>query len=85
MDEVERSAFSFSPFSNRWLLGGIAVSFAVRLLPTFVPAVGGLFRTASFPADWWWWIVPCVLPGFVVLELDKAWGRRRAAAANRLS
>ena len=68
---VDRSAFRFSPFSNPWLLGGIALSFAVRLLPTFVPAVGALFRTAAFPAEWWWWILPCLLPGFVVLELDK--------------
>jgi magnesium-transporting ATPase (P-type) len=75
---VDRSAFTFSPFSNPWLLGGIAVSFAVRLLPTFVPSVGSLFRTASFPADWWWWIVPCLLPGFVVVELDKLVSRLRA-------
>jgi magnesium-transporting ATPase (P-type) len=68
---VDRSAFRFSPLSNPWLLGGIALSFAVRLLPTFVPAVGALFRTAAFPAEWWWWILPCLLPGFVVLELDK--------------
>jgi hypothetical protein len=33
--------------------------------------VGALFRTAAFPAEWWWWILPCLLPGFVVLELDK--------------
>jgi Ca2+-transporting ATPase len=68
---VDRSAFRFSPFSNPWLLGGIAASILVRLLPTFVPAVGGFFRTAAFPADWWWWILPCLLPGFAVLELDK--------------
>jgi magnesium-transporting ATPase (P-type) len=33
--------------------------------------LGALFRTAAFPAEWWWWILPCLLPGFVVLELDK--------------
>ncbi|MCP5060116.1 MAG: HAD-IC family P-type ATPase [bacterium] len=75
---VSRSAFRFSPFSNPWLLGGIAASFLVRLLPTFVPAIGGLFRTAAFPADWWWWILPCVLPGFLVLELDKLVFRGRS-------
>ncbi len=68
---VHRSAFTFSPVSNAWLLGGIAVSILVRLLPTFVPTVGGLFRTAPFPAEWWWVILPCLLPGFLVLELDK--------------
>jgi magnesium-transporting ATPase (P-type) len=68
---VDRSAFTFSPISNPWLLGGITAGFLVRLLPTFVPAVGVLFRTASFPAEWWWWLLPCLLPGFLVLELDK--------------
>jgi calcium-translocating P-type ATPase len=78
---VDRSAFTFSPFSNPWLLGGIALSFAVRLLPTFVPAVGDFFRTAAFPADWWWWILPCLLPGFVVVELDK-WMTNRRSSSN---
>jgi magnesium-transporting ATPase (P-type) len=73
---VYKSAFSFNPFSNRWLLLGILVSFLARLAPTFSPTIGSLFRTVPFPADWWWWILPCVLPGFVVLEIDK-WLRNR--------
>jgi magnesium-transporting ATPase (P-type) len=81
---VDRSAFRFSPLSNPWLLGGIALSFAVRLLPTFVPAVGTLFRTAAFPAEWWWWILPCLLPGFVVLELDKLARAIRSRGAGAL-
>ena len=80
---VYGSAFSFSPFSNRWLLLGILLSFLARLAPTFSPALGGLFRTVPFPPDWWWWLLPCVLPGFVVLEIDK-WLRRRSAAINEL-
>jgi hypothetical protein len=50
----------------------------LHLLPTFVTPVGALFRTAAFPAEWWWWILPCLLPGFVVLELDKLAGRIRS-------
>lgn len=73
---VYDSAFSFSPFSNPWLLGGILVSILIRLLPTFVPAFAEVFRTAEFPLDWWWVILPCLLPGFVALEIDK-WLRRR--------
>jgi magnesium-transporting ATPase (P-type) len=68
---VYKSAFSFSPFSNHWLLLGILVSCLARLAPTLSPAIGSLFRTVPFPADWWWWILPCILPGFIVLELDK--------------
>ena len=76
-----RLSLSFSPFSNRWLLLGILVSFLARLAPTFSPAIGNLFRTVPFPPDWWWWIVPCVLPGFIVLEIDK-WLRRRVVQIN---
>ncbi|MBF0384199.1 MAG: cation transporting ATPase C-terminal domain-containing protein, partial [Magnetococcales bacterium] len=68
---VYSSAFTFSPFSNRWLLLGIAASLLTRLLPTFVPFFSVIFRTAPFPGDWWWFLLPCLLPGFVVLELDK--------------
>jgi Ca2+-transporting ATPase len=74
---VHSSAFTFSPFSNRWLLWGIVISVVARLLPTLVPEVAMLFRTAEFPMEWWWVIVPCLLPGFVVLEIDKWIGRTR--------
>jgi P-type Ca2+ transporter type 2C len=73
---VYKSAFTFSPFSNRWLLVGIVASLLTRLLPTFVPFFSSLFRTATFPMDWWWILLPCLLPGFIVLELDK-WLRSR--------
>jgi calcium-translocating P-type ATPase len=73
---VHQSAFTFSPFSNKWLLLGIAVSILTRLLPTFVPTFSALFRTAAFPVEWWLLILPCLFPGFIVLELDK-WIRRR--------
>jgi magnesium-transporting ATPase (P-type) len=68
---VYRSAFTFSPFSNRWLLLGILVSTLARLLPTFLPSFSTMFRTAAFPLDWWLYILPCLLPGFLVLEADK--------------
>ena len=73
---VYHSAFTFSPFSNRWLLAGIAASIGLRLIPEFVPPVAVAFRTASFPIEWWLYILPCLLPGFIVLELEKAVRRR---------
>ena len=73
---VHQSAFTFSPFSNKWLLLGIAISILTRLLPTFIPMFSALFRTAAFPVEWWLLILPCLFPGFIVLELDK-WIRRR--------
>jgi len=66
------SAFSFSPFSNRWLLAGIATSVAIRLLPTFVPPLAAIFRTAPIPAGWWPLIALCFLPSFLAIETDQA-------------
>ncbi|UCG54020.1 MAG: HAD-IC family P-type ATPase, partial [Dehalococcoidia bacterium] len=78
---VYNSAFTFSPFSNKWLLLGITASILFRLLPTFVPAASGFFRTAEFPIEWWIYILPCLLPGFIAIELEKLiirrWRRRK--------
>ena len=65
------SAFTFSPFSNKWLLGGIAISIGARFLPTFVPVVADAFRCANFPIEWWPLIILCLFPGFIALELEK--------------
>jgi len=73
---VYSSAFTFSPFTNRWLMAGIVISLLARLAPTFIPSISSLFRTVPFPVEWWLWIVPCLLPGFIVLELDKLLRRR---------
>ncbi|MFC1874785.1 cation-translocating P-type ATPase [Chloroflexota bacterium] len=77
---IYNSAFTFSPFSNKWLLGGIAASILFRLLPTFVPDASSFFRTEAFPLEWWLYILPCLLPGFIVIELDKYFRKRLSKA-----
>ncbi|CAA6677456.1 Cation-transporting ATPase [Lentimonas sp. CC4] len=73
---IDQSAFSFSPFSNKWLLAGIAASVLLRLLPSVVPSIAAAFRTANFPLEWWLYILPCLLPGFIILEIEKLIRRR---------
>ncbi|MEM1187703.1 MAG: HAD-IC family P-type ATPase [Pseudomonadota bacterium] len=68
---VHRSVFSFSPFSNPWLLAGVILSISIRFIPTLVPSASALFRTAPFPIDWWPMILLCFLPSFIAIELDK--------------
>ena len=75
---INQSALRFNPFSNRWLLAGIAASLLLRLLPSIVPSIAAAFRTANVPMDWWLYILPCLLPGFVVLEIEKLIRRRFA-------
>ena len=68
---IYASAFTFSPFGNPWLLGGIAISILIRLIPTLIPAAADLFRTAEFPSDWWPLILLCFFPSFLAIEADK--------------
>ncbi|KAA1192471.1 HAD-IC family P-type ATPase [Pseudohalioglobus sediminis] len=68
---IRASAFSFNPLSNRWLLAGIALSIAIRFIPTLIPEAAALFRTAPFPSAWWPLILLCFLPSFIAIETDK--------------
>jgi calcium-translocating P-type ATPase len=69
---IYASAFTINPFSNRWLLAGIALSLAIRFIPTLIPEAAALFRTAPFPSTWWPLILLCFLPSFITIEVDKA-------------
>jgi calcium-translocating P-type ATPase len=74
---VYGSAFSLNPFSNRWLLLGIALSVLIRFIPTVVPAANELFRTAPFSVEWWPLILMCFFPSFLAIETDKFLRRRK--------
>lgn len=66
-----KSAFTFSPFSNKWILGGIALTIIMNLMMVYVPFMNSTFRTAPFPADWWPYIILGLPVGFFVPELEK--------------
>jgi calcium-translocating P-type ATPase len=68
---IYSSVFTLNPFSNRWLLGGIGLSVAIRFIPTLVPEAAALFRTAPFPTEWWPLILLCFFPSFIAIETDK--------------
>ena len=73
--------FTFSPFSNPWLLAGLALSIAIRFIPTLIPEAATLFRTAEFPSEWWPLILLAFLPSLIVVEIDKALGALRCRKA----
>jgi magnesium-transporting ATPase (P-type) len=78
---ITESAFTFSPFSNKWVLWGIAITIITNLMIVYLPFLNTLFRTAPFPVEWWGFIVFALLPGFLSVELEKfikkRWGKRR--------
>ncbi len=73
---IMKSAFTFSPFSNKWVLIGIAATIVTQLMITYVPFVQAIFRTAAFPTEWWPLIILAIFPGFLVVELEKLLRRR---------
>ena len=68
---ITESAFTFSPFSNKWVLMGIAVTIAAMLMLIYTPFLQVIFRTAAFPAVWWIPIILLALTGFFVIEIEK--------------
>jgi len=68
---VMESAFTFNPFSNKWVLIGIALTIITQLMITYLPFLNTLFRTEPFPMEWWPVIILALFPGFIVFEIDK--------------
>ncbi|PVX25372.1 MAG: ATPase [Candidatus Bathyarchaeum sp.] len=69
---VYDSAFKLNPFSNKWLIAGIAVTIVTGLVLVYVPVVQVIFKTASIPLEWWPVILLALIPGFLIIELEKA-------------
>jgi magnesium-transporting ATPase (P-type) len=68
---VMASAFTFNPFSNKWVLWGITLTLITQLLITYAPFAQAIFKTTAFPAEWWPVIILALFPGFAVVELEK--------------
>jgi len=76
---VTTSAFTRSPFSNRWLLVGAGATLGLQLLIVYSETLFGFspFRTVPFPAEWWAYITLVAASSFLVIELEKLVRRRR--------
>ncbi len=73
---VTDSAFTFSPFSNRWLLAGIVITIVVQLAIVYHPIGNAILGTKPLPLDWWGPMILLALPGFFVIEIEK-WVTKR--------
>ncbi len=70
---TNRSAFTFSPFSNKWVVIGAGITVGLQLLivhagPLFGPSP---FKTHPFAANWWLPLIGVSLLGFLVIEAEK--------------
>jgi Ca2+-transporting ATPase len=73
---IHKSGFTINPFSNKWLLGGIAFTILADLLLVYLPALNSVFKTVPFPASWWPFVLIGLPAGFFVPELEKYLRRR---------
>ena len=76
------SAFTFNPFSNKWILAGIAIIIITNLMIVYLPPLQTVFRTTAIPVEWWGIIALALLPGFLAVELEKLL-RRQLRKGNR--
>ena len=70
---ITESAFTFSPFSNKWVLIGVAITIGLQLTIIYaLPSIGvNPFRTAPLPAEWWIPMILVALPMFFIIEFEK--------------
>ena len=72
------SARSLGLLSNRWLIGGIALTVALQLLLTYASPMQDLFSTAAIDLETWAEVGLAGLVAWLVVEVEKAVRRRRA-------
>ncbi|MFP3975557.1 MAG: cation-translocating P-type ATPase, partial [Dehalococcoidia bacterium] len=67
------SAFKANPFSNKWLVGGIAITVGLQLIVVYILPQTGFnpLRTAPIPAGWWPFLILLALPGLLLTELEE--------------
>jgi len=75
---LAKSAFTFSPFSNKWVLLGAAVTIGLQLVIVYSVPLFGIspLKTVPFPTIWWIPIIFVSLLGFFIIELEKLFTRK---------
>ncbi|RZN42925.1 MAG: HAD family hydrolase [Methanophagales archaeon ANME-1-THS] len=70
---ITESAFTFSPFSNKWVLIGAAVTLGLQLTIIYAPPYIGInpLRTAPLSLECWLAMIMVALPMFFIIEGEK--------------
>ncbi|MGD9118651.1 MAG: HAD-IC family P-type ATPase [Dehalococcoidia bacterium] len=81
---ITESAFTFSPFSNKYVIIGAVVTLVLQLIIVYSETLFGIspFRTAPFPAIWWIPIIGVSIIGLFAIELEKFIHRRKVKSRN---
>jgi cation-transporting ATPase F len=68
---LTRSAWRIGFFTNRWVIGGVAVQAVAQLAITYLPGMNAVFDTAPIGADVWLRILALALVAALVVAIDK--------------
>ncbi|MGB5663305.1 cation-translocating P-type ATPase [Eudoraea sp.] len=60
-----------NPFTNLWLLGGVALSILLHLMVVYWAPMQSIFKTVSLQWNDWWKIIAVSSIGLVIMELSK--------------
>ncbi len=74
---LERSIFSYNPFSNPYLNAGVAVGLVLTLLVIYVPALREIFGTVALPPTWLLAVFVFGVLNILAVEFGKWLLRRR--------
>ncbi len=75
---ITESAFTFSPFSNKWVLIGVAITLGLQFTIIYAPPFIGInpLRTSPLPLECWIPMILISLPIFFIIEFEKSLTKR---------
>ena len=78
---LTRPSWRLGVFSNRWIIGGVAVQVAGQLALTYIPVMNPIFGTAPLDGPAWAMILLVAVATMLVVSADKWWRARRLPPA----
>jgi len=81
---LTRSVFSIHPLSNRWVLGGVAITIALQLMYTYAPFMHVAFGSAPLTLEQWAYILVAGVATLFIVEFEK-WLTARTGSGLRAS
>jgi cation-transporting ATPase F len=81
---VTRPTWQVGAFSNRWVIGGVAVQVLAQIAITYVPAMNSVFGTAPIGVGAWARLLLVAAGGSLVVAVDKRIRRVVAAQKGRV-
>lgn len=77
------SSFRINPLTNKWMVGGVLLSFCFLILGIYVPGVNYIFDNVYFYGEGWAWVFGGLGAHIILTEISKAFYRGHTAILRR--